>query len=78
MSHTASMLDTQREPILTKIDRCDQCGVNAMVRVTTESLGTWLFCGHHADANIPIMPGVTKVHDERNPLIAAATDEGAE
>jgi hypothetical protein len=49
-----------------------------MVRVTTKDLGTFLFCGHHADINIPIMPGVTKVHDERNPLIAAATEEATE
>lgn len=74
-----TMLDTMREPILTKIDRCmATCPAGAMVRVTTKDLGTFLFCGHHADINIPIMPGVTKVHDERNPLIAAATEEATE
>lgn len=63
-----TMLDTQREPILTKIDRCDQCGANAMVRVVTAGLGSWLFCGHHADTNKAVIPGIISIHDERNPL----------
>ena len=67
-----TMLDTMREPILTKVDRCDQCSANAMVRITTENFGTFLFCGHHSDVNLPVMPGVTKVHDERNPLDVGA------
>jgi len=71
-----TMLDTMREPILTKVDRCDAtCPAGAMVRVTTKDLGVFLFCGHHADLNLPFIPGVIKVHDERNPLIASLTED---
>lgn len=56
------------EPLLTRADRCEACSAAAMVRVTTESLGVWLFCGSHYDRNKGAIPGVTHVHDERNPL----------
>jgi hypothetical protein len=59
-----------QEPTLTKADRCDAtCGAAAMVRVTTATLGEFLFCGHHWDIAKKNLPGVVKVHDERNPLM---------
>ena len=62
-----TMLDT-RAPLLTRADRCDRCGAAAMVRVTTQEHGVWLWCGHHYDQNKNALPGVMIVHDERNPL----------
>ena len=63
-----TMIATEQET-LTKADRCDAtCPAGAMVRVTTKDLGTFLFCGHHADLNLPAIPGVLHVHDERNPI----------
>lgn len=58
-----------REPVLTRADRCDAtCPAAAMVRVTTKDLGTFLFCGHHFDLNKDVIPGIIRVHDERNPI----------
>lgn len=57
------------EPTLTKADRCDQCGAGAMVRVTTKSLGEFLFCGNHFDRNKAVIPEITRVHDERQPIL---------
>ena len=56
------------EPLLTRADRCDGCSAAAMVRVRTENLGVFLFCGSHYDRSKDKIPGVTHVHDERNPL----------
>lgn len=57
-----------REPLLTAADRCERCNAAAMVRISTESLGDWLLCGHHSDQHVTAIPGVTTIHDERNPL----------
>lgn len=58
-----------REPLLTKADRCEAtCPAGAMVRVTTENLGIFLFCKHHWNQHKDAIPGVTHVHDETNPL----------
>ena len=35
---------------LTAADRCDRCGAQAYLRVTLNSGGELLFCGHHAKA----------------------------
>lgn len=56
------------QPLLTKADRCERDGAAAMVRVTTEALGVWLFCGNCWDKHKTSLPGVIHVHDERNPL----------
>lgn len=61
-----SMLTAQ--PLLTKADRCERDGAAAMVRVTTENLGVWLFCGNCWDKNKKSFPSVIRVHDERFPL----------
>jgi hypothetical protein len=65
-----TMLDT-RARVLTRADRCDRCGACAMVRVTTQEQGIWLWCGHHYDQNKSALPGILKVHDERDPLPTA-------
>lgn len=58
-----------REAVLTRADRCDAtCPAAAMVRVTTKDLGVFLFCGHHFDLNKDVIPGILRVHDERNPI----------
>lgn len=60
---------TDTPVLLTKADRCEAtCSAAAMVRVTTENVGTLLFCGSHYDRNKDAIPGVITVHDERNPL----------
>jgi hypothetical protein len=65
-----TMLET-REPLLTKADRCDAtCPAAAMVRVTTENLGVFLFCGSHFDRNKDAIPGIVRIHDERQPIPA--------
>jgi hypothetical protein len=61
-------MNVTREPLLTKADRCEACAAAAMVRVRTENLGVWLFCGSHWDRSKDALPGVVHVHDERNPL----------
>jgi len=63
---TATM--TIDNPILNRTHRCERCGAAAMVRVTTETLGIWLFCGHCASQHLDAIPGVRHVHDERNPV----------
>lgn len=62
-----AMIETT-EPLLTRADRCDACSAGAMVRVRTENLGVFLFCGSHYDRSKDKIPAVVHVHDERNPL----------
>jgi hypothetical protein len=50
---------------LTALDRCDQCGAQAYVRVTLEAGGELLFCGHHG----------RKHADALRPLASAWVDE---
>jgi hypothetical protein len=50
---------------MTALDRCDQCGSQAYVRVTLEAGGELFFCGHHA----------RKHADALRPLASAWVDE---
>jgi hypothetical protein len=45
---------------LTANDRCDRCGAQGYVRVTLQTGGTLVFCGHHA-----------RKHEEKLRLIAS-------
>jgi hypothetical protein len=54
---------------LTAADRCDRCGAQAYVRVTLNSGGQLLFCGHHGKAHSAKLSQVAlKIHDETSKL----------
>ena len=54
---------------LTAADRCDRCGAQAYVRVTLNSGGQLLFCGHHGKAHSDkLLQVALKIHDETNKL----------
>ena len=65
MPNTAT---STRPATLTRADRCERCGAAAMVRVTTENLGVWLFCKHHWRQHATALPGIVHIHDETDPL----------
>lgn len=54
---------------LTASDRCDRCGAQAYLRVTLNSGGELLFCGHHGRAHSDKLNQVAlKIHDETGKL----------
>ena len=54
---------------LTAADRCDRCGAQAYLRVTLNSGGELLFCGHHGRAHYDKLSQVAlKIQDETNKL----------
>jgi hypothetical protein len=62
---------------LTAHDRCAGCGAQAFVRVETESLGEFLFCGHHwtkSEVPLNLATPFTYVHDERHLLLPKPFD----
>lgn len=55
---------------LTALDRCDACGAQAYVRVTTAN-GPLFFCAHHASQHkSKLEPIATDWHDETYRLTA--------
>lgn len=70
MTTLAATADTA----LTAVDRCDRCGAQAYVRVTLETGGHLLFCGHHFRAHEDALrQSALHVHDETARLVADAT-----
>ena len=62
-------MSTQVLDSLTAADRCDRCGAQAYVRVTLNSGGELLFCGHHGRAHSAKLSQVAlKIHDETDKL----------
>ena len=66
---------TEKQWLLTTLDRCDQCAAQAYVMVKG-STGDLLFCGHHydkimnnPDAYTKMMAFMLEVVDERERLI---------
>ena len=56
---------------LTAHDRCSGCGAQAYVRVDTEMLGEFLFCGHHwakSEPGLALATPFKSVWDERHKL----------
>lgn len=54
---------------LTAADRCDRCGAQAYLRVTLNSGGELLFCGHHGRAHSDKLNQVAlRIHDETDKL----------
>ena len=54
---------------LTAADRCDRCGAQAYIRVTLNSGGELLFCGHHGKAHSDKLRQVAlKIQDETSKL----------
>lgn len=54
---------------LTAGDRCDRCGAQAYLRVTLNSGGELLFCGHHGRAHSAKLSQVAlRIHDETSKL----------
>ena len=54
---------------LTAADRCDRCGAQAYLRVTLNSGGELLFCGHHGKAHSDKLRQVAlKIQDETSKL----------
>lgn len=62
------MSATVTEP-LTAADRCDRCGAQAYLRVTLNSGGELLFCGHHARKHLPALePLAEHIQDETHQM----------
>jgi len=62
-------MSTQVLDALTAADRCDRCGAQAYVRVTLNSGGELLFCGHHGRAHSAKLSQVAlKIQDETDKL----------
>lgn len=62
---------TTTGPALTALDRCAGCGAQAYIRVNTELLGEFLFCGHHwreSEPNLALATPFISVHDELHKL----------
>ena len=54
---------------LTAADRCDRCGAQAYLRVTLNSGGELLFCGHHGKAHSDKLRQVAlKIQDETSKM----------
>lgn len=74
----STMIDTPaevKEWILKATDRCDACGAEALVQVTSLN-GDLLFCGHHynkimsnADGYTKMMKFAITITDEREKLV---------
>lgn len=55
---------------LSALDRCDQCGARAYVRVTLKT-GQLMFCAHHARKAIPkISDLAVSIEDQTASLLA--------
>lgn len=53
--------------LIRSVDRCDQCGAQAQVRVVVVASGLpLLFCGHHYQRQATVLADIAAVtHDER-------------
>ena len=66
------MTELAADPTLTAVDRCDRCGAQAYLRVTLNSGGELLFCGHHAKKHEAKLRPMAEVwHDETSRLVDA-------
>jgi hypothetical protein len=63
---TTPLLPVLREPLVLA-DRCDQCRVQAFVRVEFISGGELLLCSHHFNDHQPaLIPLASYIQDERS------------
>lgn len=64
-----------KTPLRPGHDRCDKCGVEALVRVELRNGGELLFCGHDYRLNEAGLAGVmSAMHDERERLLPKPFD----
>lgn len=59
---------------ITAMDRCDQCGAQAYVRVTLETGGELFFCAHHARKHAEVLrPMASEWLDETERLASESS-----